>query len=393
MLLPDVKVALLYYFVGEKHLYAILASHDGALAKFRLCEWASIWPQIDALSAALQGEYSPAAARDMLHAFSHEWGVRLLPPASSLLCHDVLVIIPHHFLHGIPVHAIWFPEQKQFLATLLGVSYCSSATLLQRCMDRNRARTTDMSKWEFGTNDGLPSGAPASPAFCISLGADVIGEKSEQYQELAASFAQSFGEHYVFPIAARAFKNRLSGEKRAEAVCIVSHGYVDTDISDNSGLLLQADPIGFAERPIHFGPNRSYHFRDLPFRYLPPAIETTRLAELMTIGEMKVNAETDAELVALFACSSGAGEMLSGADFNTLAYQWLKTGASSVLANFWELDIDFARGWSPLFLQHWISRREPKAIAYQHAIAGMLSEDRELDPFQWATLSLFGDWL
>jgi hypothetical protein len=138
----------------------------------------------------------------------------------------------------------------------------------------------------------------------------------------------------------------------ADVVCLVCHGYVDVFAPDNSGLLLRS-PRGFGTEVtllLHHG--APYRFRDLPLRYIPPQIQPSEKydigseeAELMTVGEVKIFFETQAQLVMLLGCSTAAAQILSGDIFGSLAYQWLGAGAASVLAHQWEADLTFVSEW------------------------------------------------
>jgi hypothetical protein len=393
MRVSGLRVATLMYVLGDDRVYAILLDQSGNRQRFELAPWSVVGPRIDTLWAALQGDFSPLDANAMLVAFASDWGRDLLPPAPALEPFDILAIVPHHVLHGLPLHAIRLGDDRRPLAATHGVTYCSSATLLVRCIDRNPVRAGDLAAWTFEDADGPPAAAPAVPQLCLAIGADVIGDKSPLYKELAETFAKSFPASVVFDPGTRFIKTRITNDDKVEAVCIVSHGYRDNDIADNSGLLIPMDELGVAMIPIAFDEKRRYHFRDLPFRYLPSAIETEHRADLMTISELKVGVETRAQLVALFACHSGAGQVLVGDDFDSFGYQWLKAGAASVIGNLWELDIDFALDWAPAFLRNWLVLRQPKALAYRNAVRTILARDPQPSVFEWATIALMGDWL
>jgi CHAT domain-containing protein len=115
--------------------------------------------------------------------------------------------------------------------------------------------------------------------------------------------------------------------------------------------------------------------------------------ELLTIGELKVDYRTDAQLVALFGCATAAGGLLANDDFESAAYHWLKAGAASAIASLWQLDIDFLETWSHEFLTNWIQRAQPKAVALRNSLRSTLESDPHLNPYDWGVISLFGDWL
>ena len=141
----------------------------------------------------------------------------------------------------------------------------------------------------------------------------------------------------------------------------------------------------------------AYGFNDFPFIIVPmeSSLPATHEPEVMTTAELKVSRPTNTELAALIGCHSGAGQLQAGDDFHSLAYEWLKFGAASVLASGWQLDLAFAGQWLPLFLGNWLDRRQPKAVAAQQALIRMFAEQPALaeDIGTWAALSLFGDWL
>lgn len=87
--------------------------------------------------------------------------------------------------------------------------------------------------------------------------------------------------------------------------------------------------------------------------------------------------------------------MASADDHASLAYQWLKAGAASVLANLWEADLPFITRWTEIFVANWTAARRPKAIAARDSTRILLSQHPDLAdrPHVWGSLALFGDWL
>lgn len=406
MRLAALKVGLLYYMVGQEHLYAVLLEQGGQHLQFRLVPYRQLFSRLDQLCALIEGGY-PLTSRSaaVFHDFAYRWGRELLPPYEYLQPFDILVIIPHHTLHGLPLHMIWLEEEHTFLATAHAITYCSSATLFTRCVDRNPLRQLDLSTWEFFTQgDGLPT-APAPPEFGVSVGRDVKGDQSAHYERLAQTFASHFDPQrfrFLGP-QVKADRNVIKHPRSEEGwaatwevICIVCHGHYDAAFPDNSGLLLEGERWGLAmQRGIYLFPDILSIFPDHPFRNLPPGLipRPDCVAELLTVSELKVNCYTGAQLVALFGCSTGASQVISGDDGASVAHQWLKLGAVSVLANFWKSDIAFIEQWSTYFLTNWLQKRQPKAIAWQQATRSVLEEQPDLDPFIWGPISLLGDWL
>lgn len=386
---------MLFYCLGEGHLYVVLIDQKGDVQRFQLMDWRAAFPLIDELFDALEGNRTGDETRKVFDDFSLGWGKRLLPPAPSLERFDVLVIIPHQSLHGVPFHAIRPEAANQFVGTSHAVTYCSSATLFAHCVARNRARDSELGVefWTYALEEGgLVNGAFA-PRRCYAVGIDPLGMQTEQFRKLATVVAGCFAEPDVdMKSTRRSVKLQLSQPRPSEVLCFVAHGYYAPLISDHSGLLLGIDPF-IAARDIHINRTSSLVFRDMPMRDLPAGFESSVEAELLTLAELKLETYCDAELVALLGCSTGAGEVLSGGDVNSFAYQWLKIGAASVLANFWELDLEFATEYAPVFFRRWLSQRQPKAIAWQQTLKELLERSPDVDPYKWAPVALFGDWL
>ena len=144
--------------------------------------------------------------------------------------------------------------------------------------------------------------------------------------------------------------------------------------------------------------------KDLPFAEIPlrlepvqPRPEATRIfdAEVLATSELRVHCETDAQLVALFGCSTATGAAASNDDYVSHAYQWLKAGAASVIANLWEADFPIISDWAQRFAVNWVQRRQPKALAAREATRGLLADRPDLagQPALWGSVSLLGDWL
>jgi hypothetical protein len=411
-------VACLQYLVGVDHIFCVVVDDEGRREVFQLARFAEIYRLIESLTASLKS--APLGGSDRgLESFSHDWGARLLPPIGVLERFDVLVVIPHYCLHQLPLHVVRVRERGEFLGTMFGLVYNTSTTMFRHCVNRNAARLSDLSQWRFSLDErGRPRGAPAAPRRCAGIGVDVVGNLTPDYRKLANDFASHFAEPKTqFEIV----KVRMPGERRApftafgpaqpvdisptrlikmglgpedwEAVCLVCHGYHDDRRSQGSGLLLEKAELG-VWRPIklHRG-EFVLDFRDKPFQEVPSHIRTRCEAEILTQAELSVECQTNAQLVALYGCHTAAGEISSAQAFNSVAYQWLKTGAASIIANAWEVDIELLSRLNPLFLKHWLVYRQPKAIALREAARRLLAEDSALPLARWGTIALFGDWL
>jgi CHAT domain-containing protein len=402
MKVSELRTGMLFYLVGTQHIDAVLLDQTGERRLFRVATVESIWPRLDRLINVLYGPLRCTQSEivETLNGFSHGWGRELLPPREALEPFDILVILPHHFLHYVPFHLIALEDGGFYLGTRFGVSYCSSATLFARAVERNTVRTQDVSSWEFSL-DGEESGnAPDPPQECISVGMDIIGQNDENYRQLAKACAGHFknGRYTTFG----RMDLKVPYSRIADVICLVCHGYVDVTLPNNSGLLLASPKTIRNEtaQVLHYG--QKFYFRDLPLSDLPWQIQPSEKyatmggkAELMSLLEVKLFMEIQAQLVMLLGCSTAAGQVLSGDSFGSLAYQWLQAGAASVLGHQWEADFGFVSAWTPIFLDHWIHKRQPKAIAMRESIRQVIQQyPHPEEALQiWGAVTLMGDWL
>jgi len=391
MRVADVKVSVLAYFVAADHLYCALQDHAGQRQVFKLSTCREVLPHIEQVVEAIEGACSPVRTEQVFTGFAREWGRRLLPPAEALASSDVLVIIPHSVLHGVPLHAIEHRPNGAPLAVTHGITYASSGTLFVRCVDRNVVRQFDPERWEFPRRNG--DSAPPPPSTCRAAAVDVRFQASVEYERVAKLFLNKFEEKRLCGDRIL-IKPRRDTPMDADVFCIVCHGHYDQRFPGRSGLLLATVPGIGAEMgiSIHFG--QTYSFRDLPFHFFPLGIGARPdcLPEILTVEELMVGCSTNAQLIALIGCSTAAGDISSVDDFISLANQFLKIGATTTLASMWRLDFDLASRWIPRFLRHWYDLRLPKALAMRESFREEL-EEKSWPISEWAAPALFGDWL
>jgi CHAT domain-containing protein len=411
MSVSDLSVGLVQYCIGTEYLYALLINQEGKTQRFRLSSCANAAPAVHLLLDVLEQPYAwtPTQRGKVVQDFVEGWGRQLLPPADVLRFFDILIFVPHHFLHGVPLHLVRCGEQP--LATTHGVAYCSSSTLLARCVTRNRARQFDTQHWTFPSDndDSPPNGPPVST--CVSYGMDVLTDKEAAYRELAHAFSAQFSKKRE-AFSREEIKSFLDVRQRArmaamglqpDAICLVCHGYYDPVRADQSGLLLTKSKIlGRTRRPILVHGDTVLRVLDLPFAEVPLRLDPIQPQsalfgepEVLATSELRVQCETDAQLIALFGCSTGTGVIASNDDYISLAYQWLKAGAASVIANLWEADLSIITDWAQRFAVNWVQRRQPKAIAARDATRALLANRPALgaESAVWGSLAVLGDWL
>jgi len=395
----DLRVGAVEYISGSSRLQAAVIDDRGQARLFPLCRAAECFGEAHQLLDALEGPSTPKERERLLSDFSTGWGRLLLPPFEAIAGFDVLVLIPHHTLHALPLHAIWIEDEKASLGVCRAVTYCSSATLFTRCVERNQARRADCGAWIPGDAGTAPVSAPPLPRLCAGIATDAWDGKDEAYRGLGERFGSHFEvsqgpEMTRFGIK-RPYQPDGPNPSTYDAIYMVCHGYYDPVQPLNSGLLVGLPLSGTLIRPITLPGGTVVHFRDLPFRELPreivprPGIH----AEMMTIAELQLEGFTQAELVALLGCSTGAGHVLAADTIESMGYQWLKLGTASVLAGLWRLQIGFISDWTGIFLEHWLRFRQPKAIAVREALRAMLARAIPPPLYEWAALQLLGDWL
>jgi len=370
----DLKCALLYYVAGAEQIYVVLLTNDGVTRQFPLLGWDEAFPLIDNFNDAIYGTRSNSQKNEVLLRFSEEWGRRLLPPDDELRSFDILTIIPQHTIYGVPLHAVR-TEDGAFVGTRHGVSYCSSGSLLRLAASRNVARNTS---------------SETPPRSCFALIGDVIHGRTDLYRPVVTTFEQFLD---VDPQCEGMPRERLKNSS-SDVIAVICHGHYDDIEPRNSGLLLDHRRDGFnsSMRPIVLGNGTVASFRDYPFRFPPPFLDPDpeALPEILTVDELKVDADCGAQLVALLGCSTAAAAAFSSDDVGSLAEQWLRLGTPSVLANSWESDVQFVERWCERFLAKWITETRPKALAWKDANR----EFADTSPlFEWAGLTLWGDWV
>jgi hypothetical protein len=271
----DINVGLLAYCLGDRHLFAIISDANGHQETFRLIACDELSMRLDVLSDAMDDRFSPQHADDVFQEFSTEWGCKLLP--RTVESFDVLVIIPHFMLHGVPLHLIQMNGCMP-LGLDSAVTYVLSGSAFVKAINRNKVRKFDLSKWEFPLDQSQPRGCPPPPS-----ATDVLGTRTAEFVDLAKSTDaycrdnHRLDEDGVFPLGERTLlKHTLyvtsAKQLKAEVYLIIAHGYVDRSSPELSGLLLGGGNLGcYNERNIMFH-DYPCSFRDLSFRYFPPEV-------------------------------------------------------------------------------------------------------------------------
>jgi CHAT domain-containing protein/tetratricopeptide (TPR) repeat protein len=260
------------------------------------------------------------------------------PLAQYLRPDDLVYLVPHRLLHGVPIHAL--PVDSQPLVIDHPIAYAPTSGLLP--LAQNLAKGT-------GRLDS-----------CVSFG--VVFE--EEAREVAALFgAEPIGSA---ALTAEVVEDLCVGKDVCHFSC---HGYYNADYPLASGLILQPD-------------------RD---RSAP--VDSGRLLTARQVMDMRLRAE----LICVSACESGSSKIAEGDELLGLIRAFLHAGAPSVVASLWAVDAATTRDlmvafYRQLRAQYLASRTIDKAGALHQAQLQIMDSVGMRSSFYWAPFVLIGDW-
>ena len=393
--IAEVQVGLLYYLAGAEYAAALVCDSAGRQTLSPIPDWQGVLSSVDTFRHTLHGPDSHMRKAAAVDEFAFGWGQLLLPASDCLERFDVLVVIPHYVLYGLPFHAVWLRDRESFLGAMLGVTYCTSGTAFRQCLARNPVRWSRMAPWTYSLNPSAVDTAEHRPTSCFAFATDVLHDKSATYRELADLFVSYFRKPVVNEYC---LQERANLKRRQEdAVCVVCHGYYDQAQPENSGLLLE-NGLGWGggrSREFTFADGSRRISRDLPFRHLPLAVDVRPdcYGEFLAIDELKVDLAIETQLVALLGCSTAVGHASTLFSPGTLAEQWMRGEAASVVGTLWECSVQTLRTWIRHFTPNWVQRRQPKAVAWQASVKNSTCAAAGMRPYDWAPFVLLGDWL
>ena len=370
MVADDLSIAGLVYLVtGSEVQVALVERHT--YQWIELCSVTDVLGPIAQLRDELTNTELVGWRRlPRLTRFARNWGRSLVPAAVLANPPDVLLIVPHALLHGLPLHLVQ-ADNGRALACCSGTSYASSPTLLLRGAARNPVR-----------HGAWPEGRSAAGG-----GTDVVRAGEDELRSIAAEVLGEFRAKAYSPFGFGRIEVRTALRQDNRVVCIIAHGHIDPDQHGGSGILIDSDRGDFAGSQIDIG-GEEFSRPDLPERDVP--VQTDRPADLLTLGEIEMGDPAQAELTILLACSAGASDVMQGDEPASLAEAMLRLGSVSVVAPMWDCDSDLARAWIRPFLSAWNRRGMPKAMAAREAFLALNdgSDVAELGP-----IHLRGDWL
>ncbi|MEA2562667.1 MAG: hypothetical protein QOH06_4171 [Acidobacteriota bacterium] len=263
----------------------------------------------------------------------------LLAPAAGLLEGKRLVIVPDGALHYVPFAALPAPGSKEPLVVLHEIVTLPSASSLAAIRREARPPAT------------ATLAVVADPVFNDSkLGRLPFSREEAEALLALVPPAERLGALGLEASRETVLSGRLS---RYRLVHFATHGIVDTDHPELSGLLLSQ---GFLR-----------------------AHEIYRLS-------------LPADLVVLSACRTALGREMRGEGLVGLTRGFFHAGARSVLVSLWEVEDRATAELMRRFYREMLKEGRPPAAALRAAQASLRREPGWEAPYFWAGFILQGDW-
>lgn len=283
--------------------------------------------------------------------------------------YDILYLVPHGWLHYLPLHALKFKDGK-YLIEKFKVVYSPSATVIKYCQAKNAIRRKK--------NELIAEKS------CLSLGIGKMDDP-ESLKETLYEEAKYVGEE-VFSLRgeckigqAASKKYFIEHCKDKEVIHVACHGYFNESQPLKSGLLFS-------------------NGKSLPFvkkdKFGFPEVSSDML---LTVEEI-FNLELKADLVVLSACLTGVNKNTPGDELIGLARAFIYAGTPSVIVSLWGVYSDSTKKLIQAFFNYWTKSKEPmnKAEALQRAQLDLIANGVNKcwkHPYHWAPFILIGDWV
>lgn len=357
-----------------------------------LCSTRDLLDEVDALMSELN---TPALlSRPIcpeLERFASEWGRKLLPPAWLADPPETCVLVPHTFLHGLPLHLIR-TNSGDPLCVASAVSVTSSLTALRHALQRS-AWATDLAdqfiavrrkeaerryakadrrhakaERRYGESgprlDRSAAGYLSTGSRWLAAGVDALGANDDAWRTLPAELVKICApesDQSIIESADQSLRtvlaNRLVGQEY-DLVVLAAHGHRNPLDALDGGIVLRSspEPRGLVLKPV-FGresdtDNVPFLFQDLPQRDLAPELSPSQPAELLSVAELEdKRVHLVCPLVVLLGCSTGRPVIHPGDQPQSLAEMFLRMGAAAVVAPMWDVRISVVREWATAFLE------------------------------------------
>ena len=308
----------------------------------------------------------------------------LLGPIAGGMHAKRLLIVPDERLGGIPFAALPDPERTD--GSLLGdhheIVYLPSAQAVLALRQQSRLDSNDsftlfsdpvMNRYDtrLRANSATPPDTPPETADWVATARSAgVFQEAMGLPRLANAAQESVTLGAMRPGRTRLLNgfeathdSATTLAPRARFLHIGTHGFVDHDRPDHSGLALTLW-------------NRQGKSVDGFWRF--DEIAMSRFA---------------AELVTLGACETGIGRRIGYQGVPSLSNAFLRAGARRVVSALWKVDDAATSALMIEFYRQLFSDAKPTpALALHLAQKRVASQPKWSDPYYWAGFVLYGDW-
>ncbi len=308
----------------------------------------------------------PGAYIDYFYELSGELIHKFLPYVEG---YDTLVLVPHGWLHYLPLHALKCEDGK-YLIEKFKIVYSPSATVIKYCQDKNKARQN-----KNGANRDRN---------CLAFGVGIKSNKPIEHQlfhnEARYVAEEIFGARGECKIGVEASKKYfIENCNHKDVIHAACHGHFDELQPLESGLLFSNG----TRLPIV---NR----KDSTIIEVPE--------DMLLTAEDIFNLELHADLVVLSACVTGVNENKPGDELIGLTRALIYAGTPSVIVSLWSVYSESTLELMKSFYKYWADPKQSfsKAEALQKAQLDMIHKSPDIlweHPFFWAPFILVGDWM
>lgn len=282
--------------------------------------------------------------------------------------YDTLYLVPHGWLHYLPLHALRCTNGA-FLIEQFKIVYSPSATVIKYCQAKNKSRQ--------GENN---SNRVRS---CLALGVGKEGDSQQAHSffhdEVRYVAKEVFGASGEFQTGLNASKKYFIEHcQHKDVIHTACHGHFDEIQPLKSGLLLS-------------------NGTRLPVFKSGESKITEVPEDMLLTAEDIFNLELHADLVVLSACVTGVNEKKPGDELIGLTRALIYAGTPSVIVSLWPVESESTLTLMRSFYKYWTNPGQPvsKVEALQKAQLDMLHSNSNYlwqHPVFWAPFILVGDW-
>jgi CHAT domain-containing protein/Tfp pilus assembly protein PilF len=366
-------VLMISYFLGEQHSHLWLATID-SIQHHLLPAGSEITANVHALTDALRSHRQSPSRIDFMAAQLRE---QILPLDSSELTGRELVIVADGALQMVPFGllpvannellmdrstVIYSPSARLFamLDNNFTISPSSIAVLADPLADSgNMLALTEQAG--IGASNLFAQRALQQSAINVDRLPGARNEAMAIQQRVAATSNLQPINRVSMVTGSEASRDyvRSGGLQGFGILHFATHGVIDADVPELSGLVISGDPDS--------GEKMSY-------------LRPHEIADL----------QLDADLVVLSGCETGIGKSLAGEGLMSLSRPFFVAGARQVISSLWKVSDQATAALMEHFYSHLLDDRQPAEQALKMAKEDMRADPQWQHPYFWAGFVLQG---